>query len=106
MKRSACIFILVLMLFSCGKSTRHVRVGDTVSLTTETVGTFDERTLDAIVMYSESHDDSSVNRIIESGDAVVLKKGMGGVVRHARVGKVQIELLSGKSVWVLYEHIR
>jgi len=27
-------------------------------------------------------------------------------VRHARIGKVQVELLSGKQVWVLYKHIQ
>ena len=43
--------------------------------------------------------------IINSGKAVMLKEGMSGIIRHAKIGKVQIELLSGKQVWVLYDHI-
>ena len=97
--------MLVLMLASCGKKTRHIRTGSAVSLNTETVGTYDASTLDAIVSCAEMHNDSLINLFIDSGDAVVLKKGTGGIVRHAKLGKVQIELLSGKYVWVLYKHI-
>ena len=106
MKRFTFILLVILAISSCGRKTRHIKIGSSVSMKTETVGTYDESTLDAIVRYSELHDDSIINLIIDSGDAVILKKGMGGIVQHAKLGKVQIELLSGKKVWVLYEHIQ
>ena len=107
MKRNIITVIIVsLMVLSCGKNTRHIRIGESASFSTECIGTYDEATLDAIVKYSEEHNDSMVRYLIDSGDAVVLRKGMGCIVRHARIGKVQVELLSGKQVWVLYKHIQ
>ena len=100
------LYILLVFLFvGCGKDVKHRKIGSTISLTTATVGTYDANTLDVIVRLAEQRNDSAIMEIINSGKAVMLKEGMSGIIRHAKIGKVQIELLSGKQVWVLYDHI-
>jgi hypothetical protein len=94
------LYILLVFLFvSCGKDFKHRKMGSTISLTTETVGTYDANTLDVIVRLAEQRNSSAIMKLIDSGDAVMLKEGMSGIIRHAKVGKFQIEILSGKQLW-------
>ena len=84
------LYILLVFLFvSCGKDVRHKRIGSTISLTTSTVGTYDANTLDLIVKLAEQRNDSAIMNI-----------------RHAKIGKVQIETFSDKGIWVLSEHVK
>lgn len=100
------LYILLVFLFvSCGKDVKHRKIGSTISLTTETVGTYDANTLDVIVRLAEQRNSSAILEIVDSGKAIMLEKGTVGVLRHAKIGKVQIELNSGDQVWVLYDHI-
>ena len=93
------LYILLVFLFvSCGKDVKHRKIGSTISLTTATVGTYDANTLDLIVKLAEQRNDSAILKIVDSGKAIMLDKGMGGIIRHAKIGKVQIELLSGDQV--------
>ena len=101
------LYILLVFLFvSCGKDVRHKRIGSTISLTTSTVGTYDANTLDLIVKLAEQRNDSAIMKLIDSGDAVMLDEGMFGIIRHAKIGKVQIETFSDKGIWVLSEHVK
>lgn len=101
------LYILLVFIFvSCGKDVKHRKIGSTISLTTATVGTYDANTLDLIVKFAEQRNDSAILKLIDSGDAVMLDEGMFGIIRHAKIGKVQIETLSGKELWVLSEHVK
>ncbi len=100
------LYILLVFLFvGCGKDVKHRRIGGVISLKTATVGTYDANTLDVIVKLAEQRNDSAIIELINSGDAVMLKEGMGGILRHAKIGKAQIEIYTGEKLWVLSDHI-
>ena len=105
MKKLLALLLIVTLTTSCGKKTRTMKVGESISIKTETTGTSSEYLLDVVEANANNKDAKAINSILESGNAVVLHKGMWGKIEHVRKGKVQIHLLSGREVWVLYEYI-
>ena len=82
-----------------------MRIGEQAVIATNCAGTENPEMLDILAKLDKNGDKEAVELIIASRQAILLKKGLIVSVRHAKIGKVQVELLSGRKVWVYYENL-
>lgn len=100
------LIISILFLFSCGNNSgKKMHRGDIVHIKTECVGCYTESDLDKVIKAANSKNHSVFMNSLAKTDHVMLFKGEPVTVMQIKVGKVNVEY-RGKSVWVMYKHIK
>ena len=100
------ILLLSLILISCGGNTKkHMHRGDIVHISTECIGCYTEDDLEKVIDAANSRNSKVFISSLANTDYIMLPKGASVTVLKINVGKVNVDY-HGKSVWVMYKHIK
>ena len=101
MKHNIIIILIGLVVLSCGY-TPNTRI----KIRTDCLGCYDEEHFDKAIKYANENNSIMFGVIARSDSSVQLFEGQTGTIIQAKKNKLQIELTSGKRVWVLERHVK
>ena len=106
MKKLFTITILTLVLCCFFLMCDRNKIGDSVVIRTECLGCNDEEMFDSATKYATDNNAIMFGVVAGSDSSIQLFEGQLGTITQVKKDKIQIELSTGRKVWVLERHVK